>query len=271
VLEDLVLYVVLAVAIGYAGGPGSATFGLPGVLGISAGSGADLAYHVSATLVFLAALLIAGPPVYRVIGRTHEVSVAPRSTPIARQLTFMLAIVSVGLLLGVEAFFGAFVAGIVVAASEPEPSDATVAIRGFSLAFFIPVYFATIGLGLDLANSFDPVFFAGMLLFACSVKAASVYLGARLAGESARRGWNLAVAMNARGGPGIVVASTAFAAGIIDRSFYSMLVMLAVVTSLVAGAWLVRVPRAEFDERSAGHPPAEAIDSPGLRGETGTR
>ena len=49
--------------------------------------------------------------------------------------------------------------------------------------------------------------------------------------------------MNARGGPGIVVASTAFAAGIIDQNFFAVLVLLAIITSLAAGAWLERVPR----------------------------
>ena len=52
--------------------------------------------------------------------------------------------------------------------------------------------------------------------------------------------------MNARGGPGIVVASTAFAAGIINQPFYAVLVLLAIVTSLAAGAWLDRVPRDEL-------------------------
>ncbi len=49
--------------------------------------------------------------------------------------------------------------------------------------------------------------------------------------------------MNARGGPGIVVASMAFAAGIIDQNFFAVLVLLAILTSLAAGAWLERVPR----------------------------
>jgi hypothetical protein len=48
--------------------------------------------------------------------------------------------------------------------------------------------------------------------------------------------------MNARGGPGIVVASTAFAAGIIDSNFFAVLILLAILTSLAAGAWLERVP-----------------------------
>ena len=40
-----------------------------------------------------------------------------------------------------------------------------------------------------------------------------------------------------------MVASTAFAAGIISQPFYAVLVLLAIVTSLAAGAWLDRIPR----------------------------
>ena len=62
--------------------------------------------------------------------------------------------------------------------------------------------------------------------------------------------------MNARGGPGIVVASTAFAAGIIDQPFYATLVLLAIVTSMLAGAWLERIPRERLLVRE--DEPAEA-------------
>src|SRR6476660_7350789 len=242
VLEDLVLYVVLAVAIGYAGGAGNTLFGLPSALGITGGSNQDLIYHVLMTLAFLAVFLIAGPPAYRWIG-SLALNMIQRATPIAHQLTFMLLTTAGALMLGLEAFFGAFVAGIVVAATEPKPSQATLAIRSFSLAFFIPVYFAGIGLGLDLIHGFDVVFFVGFLLAACVIKAASVYLGARVAGEDSFSSLNLAIAMNARGGPGIVVASTAFSAGIIDQDFFAVLVLLAILTSLAAGTWLERVPR----------------------------
>ena len=259
VLEDLVLYVVLAIAIGYAGGTGSTLFGLPSALGIRGGSNADLIYHVAATFAFLALFVMAGPPVYRWIGGL-EMNVIQRATPIAHQLTFMILSTAAALMLGLEAFFGAFVAGIVVAATEPEPSQATLAIRSFSLAFFIPVYFAGIGLGLDLIHGFDVVFFVGFLMAACLIKAASVYIGARAAGEDNYSSVNLSVAMNARGGPGIVVASTAFAAGIIDSNFFAVLVLLAIITSLVAGAWLERVPRDKLLTRPEHdtHPPAKS-------------
>ena len=144
VLEDLVLYVVLAIAIGYPAALAARCLACPPNCE-SGGSNADLIYHVAATFAFLALFVMAGPPVYRWIGGL-EMNVIQRAAPIAHQLTFMILDTAAALMLGLEAFFGAFVAGIVVAATEPEPSQATLAIRSFSLAFFIPVYFAGIGL-----------------------------------------------------------------------------------------------------------------------------
>jgi Kef-type K+ transport system membrane component KefB len=242
VLEDIVLYVVLAIAVGYAGGKAGSVFGLPAALGIRGGTGPDMIYHALATLGFMGFCLLAGPPAYRWLSG-RRMNLIQRASPIGYQFMFMLLITVGGLFLGVEAFFGAFVAGLVVGRTEQEPSEATLAIKSFSLAFFIPIYFAGIGFGLDLIHGFSPVFFLGFLVAACTIKALSVYVGARAAGETNGSSWNLAVAMNARGGPGIVVASTAFAAGIIDQPFYAVLVLLAIVTSLLAGAWLERVPR----------------------------
>jgi Kef-type K+ transport system membrane component KefB len=51
------------------------------------------------------------------------------------------------------------------------------------------------------------------------------------------------MALNARGGPAIVMASVAFDAHIISQKFYVDLVLLALVTSVMAGSWLDRVLR----------------------------
>jgi Kef-type K+ transport system membrane component KefB len=158
----------------------------------------------------------------------------------------MLAATVLAQSIDVVPLFGAFVAGIVVGSAEgttgAEAARAT--IRGFSFAFFIPLYFAIVGLRLDLLHEFEPLFFILFLSVACIVKFASVWVAARWAGESSDGARNLGVALNARGGPGIVLASVAFDAAIIDQGFYAVLVMLAIVTSLIAGSWLGRVVRA---------------------------
>ncbi len=242
VAEDIVLYVILAVSLGLAQGSAGSLFGLPALLPIRPGSAADMGYHVVATLAVLGAALAFGPRVYRAAAR-WRLNLLRRASPVAYELALMLGATLLCLFMGVEGFFGAFVAGIAVGrASEVTPA-AVRSIEGFSFAFFIPIYFALVGLQLDLLRGFNVAFFLLFLVLACAVKAGSVYLGARLAGQSSGSSLNLAVALNARGGPGIVVASVAYAAGVIGQPFYAVLVMLAIVTSLFAGSWLAHVPR----------------------------
>ena len=259
VIEDVLLYIVLAVALGAAAETSSAPFGLPGVLGLAPGSGADFGYHAAATVGVLGLGLLLGRPLYR-HATNSRLNLIHRHSPVAFQLVFLLVACLACVYVGIQPFFGAFVAGIIVGAATTEPhpvhEGATVAIKDFAFAFFVPIYFAVVGLQLDLLHGFDPLFFVGYLLFACAVKAVSVYAGARVGGQRPTAAVNLAVAMNARGGPGIVLASVALGAGIIDQSFYAVLVLLAIVTSLLAGAWLERVPREkllEAPEPGIGH------------------
>jgi K+:H+ antiporter len=46
------------------------------------------------------------------------------------------------------------------------------------------------------------------------------------------------MAMHTRGGPGIVLASVAYAAGIIDERMFTALVLASILTSLACGLWL---------------------------------
>jgi Kef-type K+ transport system membrane component KefB len=233
VVEDIVLYVVLAVALGISAGSSSALYGLPGALGFHPGSAWDLVYHAVTTVAVLAFCLLLGRPIYKATAN-FRYNLIRRWSPVAFQLLFMFAACLICIFLGIQPFFGAFVAGIVVATASHQPNPveegATVAIKEFGFAFFIPIYFAIVGLQLDLLRSFSPLFFLGYLGFACFVKTVSVYTGARVGGQPPEAAVNLAVAMNARGGPGIVLASVVYGAGIINQAFYAVLVLLAIVT-----------------------------------------
>ncbi len=240
VIEDIVLYVILAVAVGLVSAAGSTTFGLPAALNIHT-IAQNSVYHTVVAVVFLGVALTVGGRAFKALAGLR-VNVLARRSPVAFQLMWMLALSAGALSLGLVPLYGAFVAGITVAvAQEGEIVRERNALSGISFGFFIPVYFALIGIQLDLIHHFDVVFFLGFLAFACAFKAASVYLGARLSRENRFMSASLAIAMNARGGPGIVLASTAYAAGIINQTFFVSLVMLSVVTSLLAGSWLERV------------------------------
>ena len=50
--------------------------------------------------------------------------------------------------------------------------------------------------------------------------------------------FNLGVTMNARGGPGIVLATIAFAYNIINIEFFTVLILTTMLSSAIAGYWL---------------------------------
>jgi Kef-type K+ transport system membrane component KefB len=241
VIEDIALYVVLAVAVGLVQTTSSTAFGIPAALGIRT-IALNSVYHTIVAVIFLTVTLGFGGRAYKAL-YGMSANVLTRRSPVAFQLLWMLSLSAAALALGLVPLYGAFTAGIAVAvtddslAGQPDRN----ALTGISFGFFIPVYFALIGIQLDLIHHFNPLFFLGFLIFACIAKAASVYLGARLSREDRFMSWSLAVAMNARGGPGIVLASTAYATGIVNQTFFVSLVMLSVVTSLLAGSWLERI------------------------------
>ena len=79
-----------------------------------------------------------------------------RRSQVAFQLVVMIAMTAAALLLGIVPLFGAFVAGIVVVTASGERAGRRVRRSGTSPSrLFIPVYFAIVGLQLDLVDNFD--------------------------------------------------------------------------------------------------------------------
>ena len=50
--------------------------------------------------------------------------------------------------------------------------------------------------------------------------------------------FSLGITMNARGGPGIVLATTAFAYNIINIEFFTVIILTTMLSSMIAGYWL---------------------------------
>jgi Kef-type K+ transport system membrane component KefB len=239
VLEDVLLYVILAVVLGVAQAETADAHGLWGMFGIDS-LGLAVVYFSLVPLVFLLLLLRFGPRLFTRLSASR-LNVLETRSPVAFRLVFVFLLCMGCFGLGIDPVFGALVAGLCSADREQRAArESQETLRSMSLAFFVPVYFAIVGLKLDLVRHLDVLFFCWFLVLACVVKTLSVWLGARLAGESSRSAINLAVAMNARGGPGIVLGSVTFGAGIISEDFFTSLVLLSIVTSQAAGIWLGR-------------------------------
>jgi Kef-type K+ transport system membrane component KefB len=237
VIEDILLYVVLAVILGLANIRADAAYGVPQLIPDD-GIGWYVAYYVAASVLFFAVLLAGGRALLRWLF-ANWLSALERRSPAALRLVFLFALCLCCMGLGIDPIFGALLAGVTLA--EPRRNSPGLdPLRGFSLAFFVPIYFALVGFRLDLVHQLELAFFAWLFALACVIKFGGVWTGARLAGKSAAWATDFAVAMNARGGPGIVLASVTFGAGVINGTFFVALVLLSIFSSQLAGVWLAR-------------------------------
>jgi Kef-type K+ transport system membrane component KefB len=229
VLEDIVLWLALALATAMAGNT---------VL-----NPRQMSYHLITTVGFFGLGLTIAPRIVKRINKSRF-NVFAKHSPLAYALAVLLAYCVVAGALGVSLVFAAFLAGFAVVHKKRKLfAEALDAIGKVSFAFFIPVYFALVGLKLDLIRGFSLWMVAAFLVGSCGVKIVSVSLAGRLAGFRGLDLLNLAITTNARGGPGIVLASVAFDAGIISAEFYTTLVLAAILTSQAAGVWLDYVLR----------------------------
>jgi Kef-type K+ transport system membrane component KefB len=229
VLEDIVLWLALAIATATAG---TATL-----------QPRNLSFHLLLTVAFFVLGLTIIPRAIKRINKARF-NVLARSSPTGYAISVLLAYCAVAGALDISLVFAAFLAGFAVVHKKRRLfAEGLDAIGKVGFAFFIPVYFALVGLKLDLIRGVSIPMMIVFILGTCTVKVLSVSLAGRLAGFRGLDLLNLAVTTNARGGPGIVLASVAFDAGIISSQFYTTLVVAAVLTSQIAGAWLDYVLR----------------------------
>jgi Kef-type K+ transport system membrane component KefB len=236
ILEDIALWAVLAIATALAA---SETLGTE--------VAQTLTSHIGATVGYMAVGLFVAPAL---IKRLHvsRWNILVASSPVAYAILVMFGYAAIAALLEVNIVFAAFLAGFGfvggMSGSERERfAEPLAAIAKVSFAVFIPLYFIMVGYQLQLGAGFSLGLLLAFLVGSSLLCLSSIGLSVKLAGFRGLDVVNLAVASNARGGPGIVLASVAFEAGIINGRFFTTLVITAILTSQAAGVWLGYVLR----------------------------
>jgi Kef-type K+ transport system membrane component KefB/nucleotide-binding universal stress UspA family protein len=158
-------------------------------------------------------------------------------------------------LIGVHTVLGAFVAGILVGQSPILTRQIDVQLRALTTALFMPVFFGLTGLQTDLSVLRDPqilLLAIGLILIASVGKFGGAFAGAKFGGFSNSEAIALGCGMNARGSTEVIVASIGLSIGVLDQRLFSVIVAMAVVTTMAMPPtlrWaLARLPMRE-DER----------------------
>ncbi|MER7278460.1 cation:proton antiporter [Dactylosporangium sp. NPDC000244] len=211
--------------------------------GVHAGG---VALSVVYLLGFLAAALLIGRPLVRWVMR-H----AARSSEGGVRATAAVILILLGAAatqsMGMEALFGAFIAGILIGQTRERPGELDAdpgrplwtdlaPLRTIVLSVLAPIFLATAGLRIDMRALGDPkVLLAGiaLLLIAIIGKFVGAYAGARASRLSHWEALALGAGMNSRGIVEVVVATTGLRLGVLSIATYTVVVLIAVVTSVM--------------------------------------
>jgi Kef-type K+ transport system membrane component KefB/nucleotide-binding universal stress UspA family protein len=221
ILEDACGWIIIAVSFGLASS---------GAIDLR-----SVSFAVLGTFLFLAISLTVGRRiVFRLIRWTND-NFTSEYAVITCILLIMIAMALITYAIGVQTVLGAFVAGVVIGQSPILTRHIDQQLRGLIAALFMPVFFGLSGLSADLTVLKNPdllLLAAILILIASFGKFAGAFLGGKLGGLNQRESFALACAMNARGSTEVIVASIGLSAGVFSENLYTLIVGMAVITTL---------------------------------------
>jgi len=150
-------------------------------------------------------------------------------------LVIMIAMALTTHFIGVHTVLGAFVAGVLIGESPILTRYIDAQLRGLILAFFMPVFFGLAGLKTDLTILAQPNLFLltlALIGVASIGKFAGAFVGAEIGGLTKREALAVGCAMNARGSTEVIVATIGLSMGALSQDLYTMIVAMAVVTTM---------------------------------------
>ncbi|HVF14476.1 MAG TPA: cation:proton antiporter, partial [Acidimicrobiales bacterium] len=197
----------------------------------------DLPRILVASVLFVAFMFLVVKPRLENLARRHRT--AGRLTPDA------LAVVLIGFLvsayitsvIGIHSIFGAFVFGVVMPRKETEElfHEILERLEQVTVLLLLPVFFIVTGLGVDVGGLGREALtqLPLILLVAMAGKLIGATVAARAQGLPARQAGAIGILMNTRGLTELVILNVGREFEILDDRLFTMLVVMALVTTIM--------------------------------------
>ena len=208
------------------------------VLAVVNSSGSlDLPLILVETLAFVSFMFLVAKPLLK--------RLVPAFAKAGRLTPNILAVVIVGFLvsayitdhIGIHSIFGAFVFGVVMPREDSHALFAEILdkLEQVSVLFFLPVFFISTGFNVDVTGlGSDGLGELGAVL---AVAIAGKFVGAasaaRVLGYRSRKAGAVGLLMNTRGLTELVILNVGLGAGVLDLKLFTILVMMAIVTTVM--------------------------------------
>ena len=196
----------------------------------------SVALTVGSTIVFIGVMFAIMRPLLAYVERRIQ----SKQLLITLSLVLLLLSAYVTSMIGIHPVFGAFLMGIIL------PRRATFIEQVRSLdqvntVIFLPLFFVFSGLRTQIGLLNSPTLWLIcllVLLIACVSKIVGSTLPMRWMGDSWRESLSLGVLMNTRGLVELIVLNIGLDLGVLSPTLFSMLVIMAVVTTMMASPLL---------------------------------
>lgn len=226
-IDDAAAWCVLAVVLATFGASHPVTIG--GVV-----IGAEIVAIGGAALYAIFTLTI-GRKLLSIFGRMAEKQGGVSESMMAMTLALFCLAAWYTDIIGVHAVFGGFILGIAMPRGR-FASEIRRKIEPFTMVFLLPMFFTFSGLNTQLKLLIDPkLMLIGVVILLASIlgKGVACWAAARLNGEDNPTSLAVGTLMNARGLMELIIISIGLHHGIIGEALFSILVMMAIVTTFM--------------------------------------
>lgn len=204
------------------------------VIGAASGEGGSFGIILLKTALFFVFALVVGFCVNRLMEFLDKRYPHTQRIPIfSLAACFLMAYVA-ETIFGIADITGAYICGVALASvDDAKYVEKKIDISGYMI--FVPVFFANIGLQTNLSDMTKDMLLFSLLfvLVALICKVIGCGLVAKIAGFSGKDSLKAGVGMMTRGEVALIVAQKGLSAGILDASFFSSVILLIIVSSVV--------------------------------------
>lgn len=191
---------------------------------------------VGLTALYIALMFVAVRPFMRRFGALASSREGLTQDVVAGTFLLLLGSSWATEVIGIHALFGAFVLGVIIPREGGFATLLTDKLEDFVVVFLLPMFFAYSGLRtqIGLLDSQQAWVLCGVIIaVACAGKFGGSLIAARLCRLSWRESATIGVLMNARGLMELIVLNIGLDLGVISPTLFTMLVLMALATTLV--------------------------------------
>ncbi|MGC4233109.1 MAG: cation:proton antiporter [Niabella sp.] len=205
---------------------------------VKAGSFVSSIYTIALALGYVIVMIKLVSPFLARVGKVHASRESLTKPIVAIFFLTLIASAYITEVIGIHALFGAFMAGAIMPDNIKFRSLFIEKVEDVALVILLPLFFVFTGLRTQIGLLNDPELWALtgiIILIAVAGKFLGSALAAKFVGQSWKDSLSIGALMNTRGLMELVVLNIGYDLGVLTPQVFSMMVLMALITTFMTG------------------------------------